>query len=320
MWDADMFGVQDPESGENGYCCVMGRLGEHFALGVYNGSEGLAGLWKMRMTESVTSHDPVEVLSWQDCLMASYEDRSQLKKLDLDLIKELGLKFRGRNQWPLFRSYRPGYAPWFLTAAEARFLTVCLQQALDVVARFRDDRGLIGEPGPQGPYLVRVPEKPGEEWVWKDTYQKPAPARRSESPPVPPLDEARLERLRRLPASRGVLEMDYFFTSATIKGEEDERPWYPQLVIGADGDTGMILGFELVPAAEAPAALVEQLLQILERMESRPSRVMVQRDEARDVLRPVTDRLRIRLMRGRRLPAVDMARSELGSFLALGGP
>jgi len=49
MWDAEVFGVQSPESGEIGYCCVMGRLGEHFALAVYEGSAGLEGLWQMRL-------------------------------------------------------------------------------------------------------------------------------------------------------------------------------------------------------------------------------------------------------------------------------
>src|SRR5437773_9231029 len=166
MWDSDQFGVQDPESGEIGYCCVMGRLGEHYALAVYNGSEGLAGLWRMREAGPRAYRDPAEVLSWQNCLMASFEDRSMLNKRDLDTIKALGLKFRGRNAWPQFRSYRPGYAPWYLTTPEARFLTLCLRQAMEVATRFREQPDLLPEVGPQGPYLVRVPEKQGDQWVW----------------------------------------------------------------------------------------------------------------------------------------------------------
>src|SRR5262245_5827031 len=121
MWDSDVFGVQDPESSEIGYCCVMGQLGEHFALGVYRGSRGLAGHWEMRLQarEPEAGEDPMEILLLQDCLMASFEDRKLLTPEDLGVIKQLGLKFRGPNAWPQFRSYRPGYEPWYLTGEEA---------------------------------------------------------------------------------------------------------------------------------------------------------------------------------------------------------
>ena len=58
--------------------------------------------------------------------MASFEDRKLLQKEDFQLINKIGLKFSGPNSWPLFRSYRPGYHPWYLTNEEARYLTLCL--------------------------------------------------------------------------------------------------------------------------------------------------------------------------------------------------
>ena len=47
MWDSDIFGVQNPETGEIGYCCIMGSAGEHFAMGVFPGTKGLEGLFKI---------------------------------------------------------------------------------------------------------------------------------------------------------------------------------------------------------------------------------------------------------------------------------
>lgn len=78
MHDSDIFGVQDPVSDETGYCCIMGAAGEHYALGVYSGSEGLEVLLRIMSGEFSQSGD--EVLYVQKCLMASFEDRGYLQK------------------------------------------------------------------------------------------------------------------------------------------------------------------------------------------------------------------------------------------------
>ena len=105
--------------------------------------------------------------------MVSFEDRQLLQQPDLATITALGMKFRGRNAWPWFRSYRPGFQPWYLTGAEARFLTLALEQAMEVATRLRGNRRLLPALRPEGRYLVRVPERQGEGWAWKDELRKP---------------------------------------------------------------------------------------------------------------------------------------------------
>ncbi len=34
MQDSDIFGVKNPATGEIGYCCILGRLGDYFGLAV----------------------------------------------------------------------------------------------------------------------------------------------------------------------------------------------------------------------------------------------------------------------------------------------
>jgi hypothetical protein len=118
MYKDDLFGVMDPETGEIAYCCIMGELGEHFALGAYLSPEGLQSIFDM--AEKADDYSP-DLLFMQKCLMASFEDREDLEAKDREVIKELGLRFRGRNQWPRFRSYEPGLFPWFIDAWNAAF-------------------------------------------------------------------------------------------------------------------------------------------------------------------------------------------------------
>src|SRR5258706_15353107 len=133
MDDTNIFGVQSPEDGEVGYCCVMGNAGELFGLGVYVGSAGLLG-YEMVMSGAFEPGS-LDVLAQMRCLMVEFEDRSALRPFDREVIKKSGVKFRGQKSWPLFTSYLPGYLPWRLTAKEARFLTTALRQAIEVAPR-----------------------------------------------------------------------------------------------------------------------------------------------------------------------------------------
>ncbi len=317
MWDTDLFGVQEPRTGEVGYCCIMGRLGEHFAMAVYEGSEGLAGLWQMRQVSNASN--PVDILMLQKCLMASFEDRRQLQQQDLSQIQSLGLKFRGRHAWPQFRSYLPGYQPWFLTAPQTRFLTLALQQSLDVARRFQTDPDLLPQASPKGAYLVRVQQPDGS---WRDTFAKPAQAV-AERPSALPLDDitaARADRLKRLPKTRGTLEMEFFYMPGAVKGENGGRPYFPYVVMAADTASGMILGINVVSTEEIAPAMVGALLDVIEQVNMLPAEVLVGREEARVWLQPLVRELGIRVVRVRQLPAIEAARSELSNYMGFEPP
>ena len=43
MHEGDLFAVEDPASGRIGFVSIMGAVGEHFAVAVYLGGEGLRG-------------------------------------------------------------------------------------------------------------------------------------------------------------------------------------------------------------------------------------------------------------------------------------
>ena len=175
MYDSDIFGIENPENGQIGYCCVMGNLGEVFALAVYLGSEGLEGYLKT-VSGKIDPND-MNALHIQDCLMASFENRNYLTKKDLDIIKALGLSFRGKNEWPLFRNYRPGYHPWYLSIEEVQYLTLVLEQAIDICQRVKENHRLMKAPR-KGMYFVRTADKKNGKVHWNDQWIKPKPVRK----------------------------------------------------------------------------------------------------------------------------------------------
>jgi len=166
-----IFGVEDPVTGEIGYASILGGSEEVYALIVYEGSEGLNGI--LHLINHPGDFTPQMMLEHQHALMASFEDRETLEKEDLQTIRELGLKYRGRKKWPMFRHYLPGYIPWFLNGPQVRFLTLCVEQALDVLPRFREHSALLTELGGDE-YLVRRRQIVNGQEVWQDTTM-PAP-------------------------------------------------------------------------------------------------------------------------------------------------
>jgi hypothetical protein len=48
MTETDIFGVRSPETGELGFVSVMGMLGEHYAVSLYLGSEGIHGFLNLQ--------------------------------------------------------------------------------------------------------------------------------------------------------------------------------------------------------------------------------------------------------------------------------
>jgi len=318
MCDDEVFGVKDPESGVIGYCSVMGNLGEHLALGVCLGSAGLAGLEAVRRMKKP---DFAEILFSQTMLKVSFESRADLESEDLEVIRQLGFKFRGRQAWPLFRSYRPGYMPWFLTGAEARFLTVAIQQAFLVGMTLKEEPDALKPPHP-GEYLVRVAVAGKDEPEWHDEWLAPSP----------PVDEAAAGTVPDMPAEAqliarardrarlrgGAWEVDINPVLAAI-GDPDQRPYIPLQILIVDHESGIVLDTDLKSLTDHVVGFREHFVEVLDGLGRMPDRILVANQRTEAVLAPIAGALQIPLERSKRLPGVQQIRRSMERFLE-GGP
>ena len=289
MYDDDLFGVQNPEDGEIGYCCIMGNFGEMFAIAVYSGEEGLEGYLKIQSGE-ISKADP-DALHYQECLMASFEDRAYLQKEDLQLIKKLGLRFRGRNEWPMFRSYRPGYFPWFLTKKEALFLTAAIEQAIDVALRFREDEGLLTSHG-EDEYLIRIPDKIEDIILWEDRWMKPAPVEKTKMFDDR-VDEIRIHKIKRdAVRTEAIWEIETAFSPTPVR-EKEERPYFPQIIAVIDYHSTLALDFYMFDISSDASDFRNHFLGFLEKNGKLPQEILIRKEETHQLISPIATRLKI---------------------------
>lgn len=272
MDELDVFGVQNPETGEVGFVSIMGSLGEHIAIAVYLGAEGLYRFWELENAGPLIG--PEMVLNTPH-LQASFEDRDDVPAYDRNLIKQLGLKYRGKQAWPLFQSFAPGLVPWRLTAVEARFMHHALEQALEVAGRTKDDPDLLRNED-EMEYLVRVPHQKNGEWVWGDEI-------RTILPPPPkefrlPMNPHAMAVLEHLPRTMGIIDVDFFWMPMPV-GDRGERPYYPYMLIVVEPSSGFIMGSETMIADPSPddmwAAVPMKVSEILARSRIRPKTMRV---------------------------------------------
>lgn len=317
MQEDDLFAVQNPDTGENGFVSIMGSGGEHFAVGVYLGTEALMGFWMM---QQMPAFDMEMFLSFRQ-LQLSFEDREIVEEEDRAVMKELGLKFRGRNAWPIFRSFQPGYLPWLINPAEARFLIHALEQTLQVAPRVRGNPDLL-EMADNDTYFGRVVRLKGGQPVWSDeAIVVSAPERTSIELPM---NETLLEAVAAKPQRRGfTLELDTIGLEMIV-GDDEGRPYMPTMLLGVDAKSGMVLIHEFLNPAggpldmlgSIPATLVEQMAA----WDNRPATIHVAEEPLADLVDLLSDALgwKVRLMD--ELKMLDAAAEALTDWLGAGSP
>lgn len=314
MQETDVFGFQDPENGALGFVSVMGQLGEFHAISVYRGVEGLYGF---RNFERLLSIDPQseqarDLIYEIPQLQLSFGPSTLLEKRDREILKASGLKF-SKTQLPQFRSYRPGYLPWFLTREEAKHLVYALTQTIVVGARFFTDANVIpfNEHPEDRKYLIRILRLKDATPDWEDSVVAVDPLPTQLVPFS--VDDATLVELKEFSRS-GALEVDLFILPAKV-GRSNERPRLLYALLAVDSVSDFIVGVELLEAIDGVdlmyASVAEKLVSDWLQHELVPQEVRTGSARILSMLQPLASELDVKLSLAKKLPALNRAKRSM---------
>ena len=315
--DTDLFSIKNPLSGEMGYCCIVGNIGLCFGLIVYLGAKGFAYYLEMQHS-LIDEKDMDEHLSRNRCLALTFGSKRHLLNKDLAVIKELGFAFEGKNAWPQFRSYYPGYHPWYFTDDEAKFMLVCLEQAKGIVLRLREKPQLL-TPGRPNLVFTRVPEKKEGKISWTDAWLEPPPYREI----VTVKKDIDMERLKRIKKTAKITNMiwesDFFYAPARI-AEKGKRPYSPILTLWTDQNSYFILNTHLSAPDTHWGDFSEQFLLAMEKNKLVPAEMWVRKQEFRSCIGPFAQYFGIKVKIKKKLKSIDAAqKSMFDAFTKRGG-
>lgn len=305
--DVELVTLEMPDE-QRVYVTIMGQGGETYGISFY---EGLEGLWDFSLIAGGEQMDiPMEYIMFiQNNLTCYFSDREELSREELQLIRELGLKFRGRNKWPQFVSMKEGYFPYPPDQEEVQRMTVYMEALIGAVTLFRAARPKVDYDASEsfvytwdeasGSGRGKVEALPQERLGWE----------------VPELLDLEVQRLKKAKRTQETIEVDLFFLHAALQDEQAGRPANVRALLIADHRSGMLLDHATALPGEAPRVMMERVLQyILDR--GAPARIMTRNPMMASYLEEICEISSIELTQDWSLPAIDEA---MDSFLAMSG-
>ncbi|MHB8963634.1 MAG: DUF7309 domain-containing protein [Saccharofermentanales bacterium] len=305
LWDTELIMISLPEWKDPCYCSVLGHNGNCFGVNTFVGNAGLRDFMSI-----VSCPDDLSMTSYimyeQSNLSCNFDDRDFVLPEQMKVIKDLGLRFRGHNQWLNFLSYRKGFTPYILDQQEVVLLTGYLSHFVLAFQAFKDRKIKVDFDSQQ--VLKHSFDKKKGEWV-----DKPAPLPAVQiAYDIMTIEDKLLERrLMNMPVKDLVLEMDMPYIGITLTDKKYERPVNPKLLLLVDHATEMILGQDFItPDVDEIKLIFDKLVYFISKT-GRPKKILVRNPSIYYLIKEFCDSMKIRLEMTLKLPSTDSCMEEL---------
>jgi hypothetical protein len=312
MEERQIIRVIHPETGESAYLSVMGSGGEHVCLAVYLGEDALRRFHLMQSDDPFDPEFPqadhLHLILEARQLQCAFGIRAELRSDELAEIKQLGRKYRGDN-WPMFRSFRPGHAPGPVDDAEAVWLSHAIEQLLEVAPTLQLDP--LGDSRLDGD-VVDILTREFRDGTWQSTWTELESSSHEWATPEP--DRSLLKKVK---SHERLLDLECSFQLVPSPvGPTPRSAVFPYLVVTADAQSGMILGMEILSVekqshAELIASAPNVFLRQWDKAGIRPASIRVATITSYSVLEIAAAELNTPMRRGNRLPAIDRMMREM---------
>lgn len=289
MEENEIFGVRIPGTDKQYFLSVMGSNGEHFALAAYEDTWGLYGFWELEQPDSWVR--PMELMLIPH-LMVSFESREMIDPKEIKTIQRLGLSFRGKNAWPIFRHVIPGFVPELPDDTVLDHLIIIIEQAIYVIEQVKINPEIIyPEKGRPDDYYIRVCEdNPSSISDWKSIWWKFEPPNKRYKMKFIDLER---DKIAKLPRSKDIFQADIAIMSSRV-AEPGKKHYFPSIFILTDKHKDLVLNFEILTPVDGIDAMhgrfPDLLIKSLIKMKVQPSVIEIRHPAlyqmAKEVLYP----------------------------------
>lgn len=260
---------------EVGYFSISGMDGGEPWATLYIGESGLNDFMGMIMADQLDI-DIDYMIKEQNCMEMNFGDRDEVTDEQYDIIKALGLKFRGNGNWLYFDLYKKGCLPILPDREKVREYTRYLEALLEAMEYYKNNQVKVDYSKLD---IYEYGKNEQGEWVGKSV---PLPTFGYQYHGIDIEDE--LERARLKKASKNkirkgepgyIVEMDMFYLDETVELPEYDTPVYPKTGVMIDYATGKVMKhYESFPQERNGGMLAAMLCELIKNYGT-PHKVMV---------------------------------------------
>lgn len=299
FWDMDLISIQEEDEEDAAFISILGKGGDCYGIVVYEGFEGLNDYLMLTMQDRMNLSVEYAMYS-QNNLTCYWGNREELSEKQRKIIKDIGCKFRGRNQWLYFMSFMEGYYPYNLNQDEVKRMTHYFEQLVKALEYYeRNELDIDFESGNM--YCFAYDQQEGK-WIGSE---KPLPFMGYQFPGLILDDEELMEDLRKVKGSKHVLEVDIAYLGAGVNDKEYERPGHPRLCLISEANTGMILKADMAgPEEDVGGMLAEGIIGFIFSYGA-PKEIRVSNVIVEAFIDQICELAGIKIRKVKRLPALD---------------
>lgn len=282
----------------------IGASAQACGIACYIGEENYMRA-QVRLNAKNEKREPVFML--QNALICLWNDRDNVSKENYTIIKELGLRFRGRGAWLTFERYEVGFAPVPLEENEVDLLTTAFEN-LNMMLRAIYEQGLDPE-FDKGKTLLRWYE-PKDMLFYTHPFEINIPLGIISHPMVTVRENDWMLRVRSMKRSDYSVEIDWSYVGI-LYDDELGRATFPRLLLAVEQKNQFILFNEMLsPSQNQPGILFTVLDHLIERY-GKPTEIVICDEDINGILADACKKVSIKLTMKKRLPAVSKARNNL---------
>jgi hypothetical protein len=299
FWDIDVIQLKEKGGKNLAYAGILGRGGECYGVSMYEGSSGLNSFLMIAMHRELNISGEFATLS-QNSLTCYWGNREELSEEERVIIRELGYKYRGKDQWLHFRAYTNGLFPDSFDQGEVRRMTYYLNMLEGAIDCYRlKDMEVDFEEGNCYTYTHN------EENVAFTAYEEPLPLTAYRKDRIKIIDPDFACSLKRLKQTNMILDFEVTFAGAKIRDDETGRIINPKMLFIANSTSGIILVADMInPKLCTETKIAEKFIEYLF-TRGKPKEVRVTNIIMESYIKDICDTCGIKLSHVKRLPNME---------------